>query len=144
MERNIVLIGKTKSYPKGKEDNEIDVLYTYENEIDEIETAESNGKTEYYVLVLIKTVDDKHPDLKRINADWNEIAGTNLYELEFITENRNRITRSFRYMFDEWHTETIRFKLPVVGFISDSEDGEIEAKKLLLKVATKREWQFWK
>lgn len=144
MERNIVLIGKTKSYPKGKNDDDVDVLYTYENEIDEIETAELNGETEYYVLVLIKTENKKHPDLKRINTDWNEIAGTDLYELEFITEDRNRISKSFRYMFDEWHDETIRFKLPVVGFISESKNGEKEAKKLLLKVATKRKWEFWK
>ncbi|WP_250434719.1 hypothetical protein [Hanstruepera flava] len=144
MERNIVLIGKTKSYPQGKDDNEVDVLYAYENGIDEIETAERNGKTEYYVLILIKTENAKHPDLKKINADWNEIAGTDLYELEFITENRNEISKSFRYMFDEWLDETIRFKLPVVGFISESKKGELEAKKLLLKVVKKRKWEFWK
>ena len=53
MERNIVLIGKTKSYPKGKEDNEVDVLYAYENELVEIEAAELNGKTELEKGILI-------------------------------------------------------------------------------------------
>lgn len=144
MERNIVLIGKTKSYPKGKEDNEVDVLYAYENELVEIEAAELNGKTEYYVLILIKSKNPEHPDLRKINADWNEISGTNIYELEFITENRNEISRSFRCMFDEWLDETIRFKLPVVGFISESKKGELEAKKLLLEVVKKRKWEFWK
>lgn len=143
MKRHIILIGKTKTYPKGNSENNVDVIYAYENEVDEIENAEQNDKTEYYVLVMIKTNDQNHPDLKRINSDWKEIAGSQLNELETITENKMRISKSAKYMFDEWHEETIRFKLPVVGFITESKKGKAEAKKLLLKYAIKPKWKFW-
>ena len=144
MQRNIIIIGKTKTYPKGDNDNDIDVIYAYENELEDLELAEQNGKTEYYVLISIKTNKTNHPDLELINNDWSEIAGGKFSELEFITEDWNKITKSYKYMFKEWHNETIRFKLPVVGYITDSYESARDAKKLLLKVATKRKWEFWK
>ena len=55
MERHIILISETKTYPKGIIKNDVDVIYAYENGLDEIEMAELNGKTEYFVLVMIKT-----------------------------------------------------------------------------------------
>lgn len=143
MERHIILIGKTKDYPKGKSENEVDVIYAYENELDELDTAELDDKAEYYVLIMIKTNDQNHPDLKRINSDWREIAGSELYGIELITENKKRISKSMKYMFSEWHDETIRFKLPVIGFISESEKGKAAAKKLLLKYAIKPKWKIW-
>ncbi|UAB82294.1 hypothetical protein INR76_05910 [Marixanthomonas sp. SCSIO 43207] len=143
MERHIILIGKTKTYPKGTSENDVNVIYAYENGLDEIEAAEQNGKTEYYVLVMIKTNDQNHPDLQRINTDWEEIAGSELNGLEIVTENKKRISKNAKYMFAEWHDETIRFKLPVIGFISESKKGKAEAKKLLLKYAIKPKWKFW-
>lgn len=142
--RNLVLIGKSKGYPIGQADNDIDVIYAYENDLSSIELAEENGGIEYYILVFIKTKIKEHPIIETISKDWEKISGTRLSEIQLITEDTMRINKSFRYMFDEWHLETIRFKLPVVGFIADSRMGRNEAKKMLLKSAIKRKWEFWK
>ncbi len=144
MTRNLVLIGKSRTYPKGKYEDDIDVIYAHENGLDELEMAEDNGQMEYFVLILLKTDKKEHPNLELVNKDWEDISGGSLFDIEFITENRKQITKSFRYMLDEWLNETIRFKLPVVGYSIESKNEKKEAKKLLLNSAIKRAWQFWK
>lgn len=119
MERHIIAIGKTKTHPKGNSKNDVDVIYAKKNELDQIKASELNVEMEYYVLIMIKTNNQNHPDLKVINSDWKVVAGTELNELEIITENKLCIKKNVRYMFDEWHDETIRFRLPVIGFISE-------------------------
>ena len=141
--RNILLIAKSNTYPKNKNGG-ADVIYAIENELSEIKQAETNGLLEYYVLVLIKTVKHGNPNLENVKTDWNQITGGHIAEFKFLTEDSNRLTKPIREMFKEWYDETIRFKLPVVGFKSESEKSRKVAHKMLIGSAVKKRWEFWK
>lgn len=145
-QREILLIGKTKTFPnvENEEDDYIVALYSYENDLSEIEQAGKNGNCEYFILIMLKTNSDKLPSLERVNSEWNELFRGSISELEFITDDRRLIKKPFREMLAEGPDEAIKFKLPVVGFISNSANGEHEAKKMLRNSFLKRKWEKWK
>jgi len=145
-QREILLIGKTKTCPEieNGDDDDVVALYTYENDFSEIEKAEKNGNCEYLILIMLKTNSDKLPSLEKVNSEWNELFGGSITKLEFITDNRKLIKKPFREILDEGPEEKIQFKLPVVGFNADSKIGEKEAKKLLMSASLKKKWEKWK
>lgn len=144
--REMLLIGKTKTCPEIENGNDDDfvAIYTYENDFSEIEKAEENGNCEYLILIMQKTNSDKLPSLEKVNSEWNELFGGAISDLEFITDDRRLIKKSFREMLDEGPYETIQFKLPVVGYIANSTIGKNEAKKLLKSASLKKKWEIWK
>lgn len=135
-------LGKTNEIPKDENNEEFQAIYCLEENKEVSSDFEKNSNLNYFLIVLQKTSMELDNAMENVKSDWNSFTSLNL-ELEFITDYQNRMTKSFRKLFNDCENETVIFKSQVVGFNEKSLMEINEAKKLILGAATKSKWNFW-
>jgi len=135
-------LGKTNSIPKDENGKDFDVVYCIkDNKIISAE-LEKNNYLRYSLLILQKTRTELDDAIKNVKSEWNNFTDLPL-EIEHISKELQKMTRNFRELIIDADDESVIFKSQVVGYDDKSVIESKEARKLILKVATKSKWNFW-
>ena len=135
-------LGKTNSIPKDENGKDFDVVYCIkDNKIISAE-LEKNNYLRYSLLILQKTRTELDDAIKNVKSEWNNFTDLPL-EIEHISKELQKMTRNFRELIIDANDESVIFKSQVVGYDDKSVIESKEARKLILKVATKSKWNFW-
>lgn len=135
-------LGKTNSIPKDENGRDFHVVYCVEDDKKISVEFEKNNSLKYSLLILQKTRMDLDRAMKNVKSEWNGFTDLPL-KIEHISEELQKMTRDFREVIMEANDESVIFKSQVVGYDENSVIESKEARKLILKVATKSKWNFW-
>jgi hypothetical protein len=135
-------LGKTNNIPKDENGKDFDVLYCLENSKKVSIELEENTDLRYSLVILQKTRVELNYAIKNVKSEWNNFIDLPL-EIEHISKELQKMTRNFRELILEADDESVIFKSQVVGYDEKSVIESKEARKLILKVATKSKWNFW-
>ncbi|MEP6262823.1 MAG: hypothetical protein ABJ092_14700 [Gillisia sp.] len=135
-------LAKTNGIPKDNSGTDFEVVYCIENNNEISSDLKEIADLKYFLIVLQKTGADLENGIRKVEAEWKKFSDLNL-ELEFITDNLTKMTKSFKNLLKECDNETVIFKSQAVGFHENSVNETKEARKLLLGVATKSKLNFW-
>ncbi|TPV31161.1 hypothetical protein FJ651_15355 [Paucihalobacter ruber] len=132
----------TNGIPKDENGMEFEVVYCLENDKKISSELKNDSDLRYFLIILQKTKDDLENGILNVQNEWKSFSDLSL-EFEFITDYKNKMTKNFRELLNECDHETVIFKSQVVGFNNKSMAELKEARKLILRVATKSKWNFW-
>ena len=135
-------IGKTNSIPKDENGKDFDVVYSVQNDKKISAELQKNKDLRYSLLILQKTRTELDAAIKYVKSEWKSFTDLPL-EIEHISEELQKMTRNFRELIVDADDESVIFKSQVVGYDKKSEIESKQARKLILKVATKSKWNFW-
>ena len=135
-------LGKVSEIPKNESGEDFEVVYMLESQKEYSTLSEENKNLKYYFIILQRTKLNLEMSIETVKTEWEDFSETKI-ELEHITNNIKKIKRSFRQEILESKNESIIFKTTLVGFDQTSRKESDKAKKFILKVSTKHEWNFW-
>jgi hypothetical protein len=136
-------LGKTNSIPKDENGKDFDVVYSLEDSKKISAELEENTHLRYSLVILQKTRAELNYAIKNVKLEWNNFTDLPI-EIEHISKELQKMTRNFRELILEADDESVIFKSQVVGYDEKSVIESKEARKLILKVATKSKWNFWR